>query len=215
MSSITLSPNAAGTATFTLASPGTNTNRTITLPDGTTELVGTDTAQTLTNKTIQGGAIQGGAITRATAQVLASGTVVDFTGIPSWAKRVTVLIDEISTTGTADLIVQVGSGSFTTSGYVSRYDAFQSSPVVKSTTVGYGIADTLVAAGTISAVVTIANVTGNRWVESHTGGGSNGPSVVLGAGAVSLSGVLDRVRVTTVGGTDTFDAGTINIMWEG
>ena len=34
-------------------------------------------------------------------------------------------------------------------------------------------------------------------------------------GAVSLSGTLDRIRLTTVNGTDTFDAGSVNIMYEG
>jgi hypothetical protein len=35
------------------------------------------------------------------------------------------------------------------------------------------------------------------------------------AGDVALSGTLDRIRITTVNGTDTFDAGTINVSWEG
>ena len=52
MSNITLAPNATGTAIFTVAAPATNTDRTLTLPDATTTLVGTDATQTLTNKTI-------------------------------------------------------------------------------------------------------------------------------------------------------------------
>jgi hypothetical protein len=35
------------------------------------------------------------------------------------------------------------------------------------------------------------------------------------AGHVSLSGALDRIRLTTVNGTDTFDAGSVNIIYEG
>jgi hypothetical protein len=33
-------------------------------------------------------------------------------------------------------------------------------------------------------------------------------------GFVPLSGTLDRVRITTANGTDTFDAGSINILYE-
>ena len=63
MSSITLAPNASGTAIFTVAAPGTSTNQTITLPDASTTLVGTDATQTLTNKTISGSAIAASQLT--------------------------------------------------------------------------------------------------------------------------------------------------------
>lgn len=33
-------------------------------------------------------------------------------------------------------------------------------------------------------------------------------------GTISLAGALDNVRLTTVNGTDTFDAGSINILYE-
>jgi len=35
-----------------------------------------------------------------------------------------------------------------------------------------------------------------------------------GAGTKTISGVLDRIRLTTVNGTDTFDAGSVNILYE-
>jgi hypothetical protein len=34
------------------------------------------------------------------------------------------------------------------------------------------------------------------------------------SGTKSLSATLDRIRITTVNGTDTFDAGSINILYE-
>jgi hypothetical protein len=37
----------------------------------------------------------------------------------------------------------------------------------------------------------------------------------MGGFQVSLSGTLDRIRLTTVNGSDTFDAGSINIIYEG
>jgi hypothetical protein len=52
MSKISIAGASTGTATFTIESPATSTNRTITIPDATTTLVGTDATQTLTNKTL-------------------------------------------------------------------------------------------------------------------------------------------------------------------
>lgn len=54
MTRITIAPNASGTGVMTLAAPNTNTDRTLTLPDVTTTLVGTDATQTLSNKTLTG-----------------------------------------------------------------------------------------------------------------------------------------------------------------
>jgi len=59
MSKITLAPNVSGTGTLTIAAPNTNTDRTLTLPDVTTTLVGTDATQTLTNKSIAASQLTG------------------------------------------------------------------------------------------------------------------------------------------------------------
>ena len=64
--------------------------------------------------------------------------------------------------------------------------------------------------------MTINLLTGTTYVSNHTMGRTDDTSYCnLGAGvSPSLSGALDRVRITTVLGTPTFDAGTINIMYE-
>jgi len=158
----------------------------------------------------------GGGITLATAQT-ASGTSVDFTGIPSWAKRITVMFSGVSTSGTSALLVQIGTGSttYTTSGYVGVCASAGASGLGFSA--GFIVSgDVTVAAQIYSGLVTICNVTGNTWAEnsvlSPSATAQSGPRV--GSGYVPLSATLTAVRITTVNGTDTFDAGSINISYE-
>ena len=147
--------------------------------------------------------------------VTASGTSVDFTGIPSWAKRITVMFAGVSTSGTSNRLVQIGSTTFTTSGYSSYAMLTGSSSlsyVSTGQTAGFVMA-TNTAADVVGGSMVLVNVTGNTWASSHA------TSLVtthasFGGGYLALGGTLDRVRITTVNGTDTFDAGTINILYE-
>jgi hypothetical protein len=147
-----------------------------------------------------------------------SGTSIDFTGIPSWVKRITVMFSGVSTNGTSLKLVQIGSGSFTTTGYVSAsaYIAGQAGFSATSSTNGFIIISGD-AADNLMGTMTINLLTGNTYVSSHSFGDSLGTYIsgYMGGGNVTLSSTLDRIRITTVNGTDTFDAGTINIMYEG
>jgi hypothetical protein len=144
----------------------------------------------------------------------ATGTSVDFTGIPSWVKRITVMFNGVSTSGTSNLGIQIGSGSVTTSGYTGFTNSFNSSPSGTLYTSSF-LASELVAAGSVfSGIATLANITGNTWVFSVAGGDSGNTAVTLGGGNLALGGTLDRIRITTTNGTDTFDAGSINILYE-
>ena len=147
--------------------------------------------------------------------VTASGTSIDFTGIPNWAKRITVMFSSISGNGVSNFLIQLGSGSPTTSGYVSYSQSSATSATSTAGFIQYYAAT--VAASTYSGANTISllNSTTNTWVSSGTFASVSGAIVAANAGSVSLSGTLDRVRITTVNGTDTFDAGSINIMYEG
>lgn len=172
--------------------------------------VGTTDTQSLSNKTIQGGSL-----TLATA-VTASGTSVDFTGIPSWVKRITVMFNGVSTNGTSAYLIQLGdSGGIETTGYLGS-----------TAYVGAGTGNILGASGIVaysfgnagSLVVTaiqICTMGSNTWVGTGVAGNGSFAYQSLTAYSKTLSGTLTQVRITTSNGIDTFDAGTINIMYEG
>lgn len=207
MSNLTLKGNLSGSGTFTLESPNSNSSRTLILPDASDTLVGADAAQTLRNKTIQGGAI-----TLATAKT-ATGTFVDFTDIPSWVKRVTVMFSAVSTSGTSPVQIQLGdSGGLETTGYNSGAFSYDSGSPATSTTGLVVDEDVGGAAASRYGAYVLTLLDGNVWVGRGNLIVSN---VTLSAGGKTLSATLDRIRITTVNGTDTFDAGTINIMYEG
>jgi len=211
---MSLKLNSSGGGSVTLQEPTTASDVTLSLPAANTTIVGTDATQTLTNKTIQGGAVTSG-----TAVASTSGTAIDFTGIPSWAKRVTVMLAGVSLSGTSAIRFRLGTSSgVATSGYVGGLTRTGQSGDLTGGTLSAGF-DTYVnsnAATTASGDIVFANLTGNTWVGRGSFGLVTGNGTITTvAGNIALSGTLDRVRITTVNGTDTFDAGSINILYEG
>jgi hypothetical protein len=154
-------------------------------------------------------------LTLATAVNSTSGTSIDFTGIPSWVDKITIMFDRISTNTTAAaLLVQIGSGSITNTGYVSQaWTASAGSVVTSGFNVG-GMGSP--ATNTLSGMTVLSLVGDNLWVLSSVIGFMNVSSVgwTSAGSSPALSGALDRVRITTVSGTAVFDAGTINILYQ-
>jgi hypothetical protein len=156
--------------------------------------------------------INGGA-----ASPLASGTTVDFTSIPSWVKKITIMFNEVSQNSASQtMIVQIGSTTFTTSGYKSGICYAGAGTLIGANpTAGFGVASQLSNAAMMSGIMTITTLGSNIWVASFAGGTSDAAYAYVGGGSLSLGATLDRVRITTVGGTATFDAGNINVLYEG
>jgi hypothetical protein len=153
------------------------------------------------------------AIVSGTAVASTSGTSIDFTSIPSWVKRISVLFNGVSLNGNTQILVQIGAGSITSSGYNSGGSRTTTVVTSAGSTAGFVINSNTAGEG-ISGVMQITNLTSNLWVQSHSGGFNAGPAGFSGGGTVTLGGALDRIRITTVNGTDTFDAGSINILYE-
>jgi len=153
-------------------------------------------------------------LTQGTAQTTTSGTAIDFTGIPSWVKRVTVMFNGVSTNGSSVLLIQLGSGSVATTGYIATATSTGTGgTVVATSTAGMVVSGNNAAVFAQVGSVIITNVSSNSWLASGDGLQSTGQTSVM-SGSVALSGTLDRIRLTTVNGTDTFDAGSINILYE-
>jgi hypothetical protein len=155
---------------------------------------------------------------QATAVASTSGTSIDFTGIPSWVTRVTVMLAGVSTNGTSSLLLQIGdSGGIENTGYTSYCVDASGELSANFSTAGFILTSTgILASMQFHGDIVITRLSGNTWVASNTlGTEATGFNVFVGAGSKTLSTVLDRVRLTTVGGANTFDAGTINIMYEG
>jgi len=154
-------------------------------------------------------------ITSGTAVTLTTQTSVDFTSIPSWVKRITVLFNGTSLSSTADLLVQLGTGSttFPTSGYNSTSGLFTGGGNAVSTSTAGFVVRVASAAGVTSGNMIINNVSGNIWVAGSTVK-RDSSSVSFGGGEVTLGAVLTAVRITTTS-TDTLDAGSVNLMYEG
>ena len=156
------------------------------------------------------------AIVSGTAVASTSGTSIDFTSIPSWVKRITVMFDAVSTSGTSNWLVQLGdSGGVENTGYLSVGAFLGATTSGTSYTTGFGLPignATHVAQG----LIILSNLNGNGWTASGSlaGSGSAAGFIYSTSGAKTLSATLDLVRVTTVNGTDTFDAGSINILYE-
>lgn len=163
--------------------------------------------------TINSGAVLG--ITSGTAVASTSGTSIDFTSLPNWIKRITVNYVGVSTNGSSNFLVQLGdSGGVENTGYAS---ACYGNAVSSNSTAGFNIVNSVSAAGSFSGslVLTLQDSASFTWCAMGIGFRNDFAIPFSSSGTKSLSATLDRVRITTVNGTDTFDAGSINIMYEG
>lgn len=157
-----------------------------------------------------------GLINAKTAVASTSGTSIDFTSIPAGVRRITVMFQGVSTNGSSITQIQIGAGSVSTTGYTSSIAQVGSTTQGTSSTTGFAAIGSTGAGVAVSGIIVLCLQTGTTWVASGSLGRDDNPGFVnvMGGSKTSLGGTLDRIRITTVNGTDTFDAGSINILYE-
>ena len=162
------------------------------------------------------GAVYDG-IQSATAQASTSGTSIDFTSIPSWVKRITVMFQGVSTNGTGyPWLIQLGTSSgVEATGYLGASTALAAGASSVNSTTGFPLNVNNSASNIVHGAVTICliNSTTYSWVAFGVVGQSDTARTATVGGSKSLASTLTRVRITS-NGTDTFDAGSINILYE-
>ena len=202
MSSVIISGDTSGAVT--VAAPAVSGTNTLTLQ-----------AATATNAVNQSN----------TAVASTSGTSIDFTGIPSWCKRLTVMLSGVSLSGTDGIILQLGdSGGLEISGYVGN--VFSTSDGGTINVVAHSTSFLITSSGGGSSAVnlysgqvilSLLDASTNTWVMN----GSTSPTTTSSAARISifsgskpLSSTLTQLSIGR-SGTNTFDAGSVNIMYEG
>jgi hypothetical protein len=140
-------------------------------------------------------------------------TAFNFTGIPSSARKVTVLFYDIATNGTSSYLIRLGSGSILSSGYSSSSLA---GPLIMPPSDRAISSSGFVIAGNVSGYkatgsLVLSTIGGNKWVGS---GMFTSAYMSWAIGSVALGGSLDRIQITTTNGYERFITGSTNIMWE-
>lgn len=223
-SSVITSGTAVSTATCSFTGVISTTTLTASSVTGTIAvgqlITGTGVTAGTTITALGTGTGGAGTYTVSASQTVSSTTItvigLDFTSIPSWVKRITVMLSGVSTSGSSNPMIQLGSTTFTTSGYLGNVNVVQNaaSTIAIAFTTGIGVNASGNSGTTLYGQVVLTPVSGNVWVGTTNISHGNVVATAQGTGGISLSGTLDRVRITTVNGTDTFDAGSINILYE-
>lgn len=160
--------------------------------------------------------LPGAGLTLGALNTTTGGTSVDFTGIPSWVKRITLRI-KFSTNGTSIPLLQLGdSGGVETNAYEGSSINNAATQLNWSATTGVALTSSaFVAANTYycRAIIDLQDAASNTWFID----GRCYPTAVNWNDFIGLkatSATLDRIRITTTNGTDTFDVMSANIAYE-
>lgn len=146
-----------------------------------------------------------------TAVATTSGTSVEFTDIPTWAKKITVVLSGVSLAATDDICIQLSrSSGYVTSGYKCGYGTMAGTGSSRDSS--FVLADGITSSQFAGGAATLFNVGSDDWAGTAmiTRYSSNG---WVSACSISLGGTLTAIKVFTVSGT-AFDAGLINILYE-
>jgi len=126
------------------------------------------------------------------------------------------MLNGVSTNGTSDVIIQLGdSGGYETSGYLgSTGETSTTGAGTTSFTTGIGVSRSTSSSSVRHGIVTLTHMGSNLWAAGVSTSRSDGTVAYSRGSNKTLSATLDRIQITTVNGTDAFDAGSVNILYE-
>ena len=159
-------------------------------------------------------------ITLSTSVNSTSGTSIEFTNIPAWVKRITMMFNGVSAASGNNHVLQLGTGSttYTIAGYNSTRSFFTGSVSTGNRTTGFDVACNSAGAEAVNGHAVLTNISGNTWILSSITGNTGDTRTTLGGGNIALGATLTAVRLicsSTGSPADAFDAGSINILYEG
>jgi len=152
-------------------------------------------------------------VTLGTEVAHGGGATRTLTDIPSGVKKVTIMIEQLSTAGTSVPLLRIGpSGGVVSSGYDCDAGALGNSYL--NSTAGFLLMETKVAASLYNGTyhLYLFNASTNQWCFS--GGCTTDNNGHVSHGHVSLSGALNKISITTTGGSNVFDSGAVNIQFQ-
>lgn len=150
--------------------------------------------------------------TLGTAVATTSGTTKDFTGLPANVAEIIVMLYNVSTGGSSNYLVQIGtSGGMANSGYSSQAWQGGSSDTLATSSAGFLASAGGGAARNFNGALRLTRFSGNKWVASGVVCRDDGAGFAC-AGIKDLGAELTQLRFTTVS-ADTFDAGEVNILY--
>jgi len=151
-----------------------------------------------------------GQLTFGTPQDINQDSFIDFTGIPSSARKIHVMFNFVSTLSDGDILIQIGSGSITSTGY----NSIVSSSLTTTSSSGFLITNSPTNA-VLVGFATLINISANIWIISSNISKQISATMCVGAGiSPNLSGPLDRVRIITTSGGNLLDQGQLNISYQ-
>lgn len=193
MSQISLSPNAAGTAIFTVAAPGTSTNRTITLPDSTTTLVGT--ADFASQAQAEAGTDNTTLMTPLRAAQAISALSMTFLGTITTTSGTSQSLSGLTLTPYKFLICSFNGVSLSSTGDIN----------ITATAAGRLVASLASSTATINGLVTIDLATGGFTAVTSDSASTGSRLATSGASGLTTA----STSVTFLGAS--FDAGSIRV----
>ena len=207
-----------GSAFFTIGFPASsldiNSLTEDTAPDFTADFVPTHDASAAANKKVKLSNLP--SVKMGTVVATTSGTTVNLTDVPSGVKAVDITFNVVSTNGSSGVMLQIGpSGGVVTTGYSST--AYGSTDGATSTsTAGLLISRNPASNDALygNAHLRLMNASTNTWTIDGMVGGRNGSGMCWFSGIIALAGPLIKLRLATVNGSDTFDAGDANTQWQ-